>query len=280
MQKTCIYCKNIFTADRKDKRYCSSSCRQQSYMTRKVTAIGFIDLKENFLETVEKKSIKHQNVNVSDRQNIKASTFKNVLRNDLNENDGTRRNKSGQAGKIKEAPEGKEYKYIVSTFVDTLRMNNFDRKTVKKLNVLVENPANILEVIWVSIRFRCILESILTLSEMNEVSWEDLAELSNALTLLTKSNAFKKLPPAYPYFNEINKLQEKLWTYCQNNQDKPEILFRLQPEIKNELMLYRYELSKVFTKVPFSKLSFTDKQPEIKNQNERQNYYEKKYAEK
>lgn len=37
--KECEYCEQLFTADRKDKRYCSHSCRQQAYIKRKAVAL-------------------------------------------------------------------------------------------------------------------------------------------------------------------------------------------------------------------------------------------------
>lgn len=36
MKRICPYCETEFEAKRKDKNYCSPSCRQQAYMMRKV----------------------------------------------------------------------------------------------------------------------------------------------------------------------------------------------------------------------------------------------------
>ena len=56
---------------------------------------------------------------------------------------------------------------------------------------------------WISIHYRCLLDCVLTISNMKVVEWYDLAELTNAFTFLITSDYFKTLPEDFPFTKNI-----------------------------------------------------------------------------
>lgn len=109
------------------------------------------------------------------------------------------------------------------------------------------------EVKGVSEYYLCIIRSLVYLSEQRRVLWDDLAEIANALTFLCKMEAFKDLPPKYPYTNDILKLKDKLTALCISTQGEEEIAFYFDLDTKYQLLIHQRELS-VFPKITFSQL--------------------------
>jgi hypothetical protein len=111
------------------------------------------------------------------------------------------------------------------------------------------------EVKWVSEHYSCIVRCLLLFCDKKSVLWEDLAEITNALTFLISTEAFKNLPDAYPYTKTILLLREKLQHLCLSTQNLQELSLRFSFNHKYELLLQRYELL-VFPKITFNQLLF------------------------
>lgn len=110
---------------------------------------------------------------------------------------------------------------------------------------------------WISLRYRCLLECLLTLSEMQSVELEDLKEICNALTDVIQSRPFQCMIQEYPYIKEIPWLRDIIKNLCLNAEE--EILtFRLKKETKLKLIAARWELSNYVPKVGFDKLNFRE----------------------
>lgn len=110
------------------------------------------------------------------------------------------------------------------------------------------------QVKWISIYYRCLLECVITISEIKVVEWSDLAELTNALTFLITSTYFNELPDNYPFTKDIISLRDKLKYFCLETKDEEYVEFRLKFDTKKELLLQRFELSLVFPKNSFIQL--------------------------
>jgi hypothetical protein len=114
---------------------------------------------------------------------------------------------------------------------------------------------------WVSIRYRSLLECVLSLSRINIIEWKDLAELTNAFTFLMSSEQFKDLPITYPYRKEIVLLRDKLKAFCMETRGEECIKFRLKLDTKKELLFQRFALAQ-----HFQKLTFNQVQQDFKNE--------------
>lgn len=222
MKRHCTYCQTEFEAQRKDKHYCSPSCRQQAYMMRKVRA-----------ETSS------QNVNASSEETSSLIGISKEVSSDI-------------------FPE-REYQPLTSAFitrvVQMMEQRNYDYEL---RTIIRERPALANTLDWVNVRFRCLVEALLTLSERESVSVEDLYEVSNAFTLMLKSSYYALLPENYPYRKTIQRLREKLRAACLQSGDEENTKFRIRKETRIELIVIRCELRTVTRKRPFSQLEFTE----------------------
>jgi len=106
---------------------------------------------------------------------------------------------------------------------------------------------------WISIHYRCLLDTVLMVSDIKVIEWGDLAEITNAFTFLMSTTYFKELPADYPFTKEIISLREKLNNLCLETQEE-DVQFRLKFDTKKELLLQRYELASVFSKISFNQL--------------------------
>ncbi len=122
------------------------------------------------------------------------------------------------------------------------------------------------QVKWISTYYRCLLESVLTISNIKTVEWTDLAELTNAFTFLITTPYFKELPDNYPFIKEIVRLKDKLKAFCLESQDEEHVQLKLKIETKQDLLLQRYELS-MFSKITFNQLQLDFQQENVKQLN-------------
>lgn len=339
----CSYCNAPFTALRKDKRYCSQSCKQMAFMKRQEGSVGFVFPKYQNVNTINRQVIETsigQNVKPSmdtidikklkeelyafaevaiqnklDEliQNIKTSNFQNInnfntanANTDLDLFDNKQSsiiefqdNENEESTNEVNETSIKEQTLKPSTpNIDGLNMKVLKTETVKPtilieegvytpikckwISVLYErfnergndekfnSPATVFQdkanqVVWVSIHYRCLLECVLTISEIKTVEWVDLAELTNAFTFLIATTYFKELPDNYPFTKDILSLRDKLKYFCLETQDEQLVQFRLKFDTKKELFLQRFELSLVFPKISFIQL-----QSDFKKENDNQ----------
>jgi hypothetical protein len=78
----------------------------------------------------------------------------------------------------------------------------------------------------VSLRYKCLMERLLVVSEMKCVHIDTIKEICNAFTMLIRSKYFKHLSEDYPYTTEILELKEALKIPCQNSGEDEWIRFR------------------------------------------------------
>lgn len=237
MKHTCLYCKTEFEAPRKDKHYCNASCRQQAYMLRKGTAMAGIEITTN-TEQPEPIQEREQTEPVINVLKIEKQFYP-------------------RAGKfishVVELMEQRNYEYLLQS----LRRENAE--TIKSQD-------------WVNLRLRCLVECLLTLSERKTILLGDLAEITNAFTLLIRSTHFQNLPKAYPFMHKVKDLRNKLRNIYAAAEDLEEFRLNLGKILKIELIAMRCELRSVAPRKTYNQLQFkedkksckTDRHPEEK----------------
>lgn len=226
MKHTCLYCKTEFEAPRKDKKYCNASCRQQAYMLRKGTAMaGF--------ET---------NSNTEPQEPIQESEGIRAVIN-LTKNEKEFHPRAGKfIGKVVELLEQRNYEFLLQS----LRRDNTERQD------------------WVNVRLRCLVECLLTLSERNTILLGDLAEITNAFTLLIRSSHFQNLPEPYPYTHKVKELRNKLKSIHTAAEDMEEFHLNLGKNLKIELIAMRCELRIVAPRKTYNQLQFKEEKKPCK----------------
>jgi hypothetical protein len=207
----CAYCNKPFTVFRKDKRYCSNSCKQMAFLKR---------------------------------QNVKPSI-------DVSEKPPVKKEPNKYESLIYEKEE-QDYITITCKWIKELHKRFDERGNDTWLKLLSQEKEQRVE--WIGIHYRCLLDCVLMLSNLKVAEWADLAEVTNAFTFLISTAYFKELPIDYPYTKDINLVRDKLKTFCLETQEEEYMQFQLKPDTKKELLLQRYELASVYSKISFNQL--------------------------
>lgn len=229
MKHTCLYCKTEFEAPRKDKNYCNASCRQQAYMLRKGTAMAGFEINK----IAEQQELSQESEQVGP-----------VIEVTKKEKEFYQR-----AGKfishVVELMEQRNYEYLLQS----LRRENAE--TVKSQD-------------WFNVRLRCLVECLLTLSERKTILLSDLAEITNAFTLLIRSSHFQNLPEPYPYTHKVKELRNKLRSIYTAAEDMEEFHLNLGKNLKIELIAMRCELRTVALRKSYNQLQFKEEKKPCK----------------
>lgn len=274
MEYLCSYCSKPFVPKRTDSLYCSHSCRQFAYVLRKSS-------KEPIKRFPVAKSISLQD-EISEEQTeqpigqVEDQSKLNDTKSVINENKLSVLTENELSVKTdnKLPVKTEEKKECLSTpSVNKTEGNDkisYQSRSVVQLDKLYgerdlwytlskffdsKDEAGM----WVSERYRCLVEVLLTFSEMKRVELDDLKEVCNAFTDVIRSQFFKCLHPSYPYIDEIEQLRDRIKITCLRN-NSGFIKYRLSKEQKQILIVTRFELSQFVQKRKFNELKFRDNQ--------------------
>lgn len=150
-----------------------------------------------------------------------------------------------------------EYKEYVSRYVNELDQLHVERDNWVKLDNFFESKDS--AGLWMSERYRCLVECLLMFSEMKQIELDDLKEVCNAFTSVLQSDYFNYLHPSYPYINEVKELRERIKRVCLKSEDNIFIKYKLNKEQRQNLLLTRMELSQFVPKIKFNELNFIGK---------------------
>lgn len=293
MKTICPYCQNSFIPKRIDAVYCCPSHKQMAYKERKMNlsvnlkSLNDLQISENDAESSTKsiypstKKLQQNQKPLINKAAIDYPSTKTIypsIKNILEEENSSTKivYPSTEAPDHRQKPsinyasintlnvnndrqndQETECKHYKSAFVDALIELTDERDNVSKLDLLFWNDGSCIY-LWVSTRFKCLVECLLTFSEMKTIELDELKEICNAFTWLIRSNYFKSLPQPYPYTNEILELRESLKKICQSIDGNESFKFRLLPQTKKDLIATRWELHYYVPKVNFSELNFKE----------------------
>lgn len=225
MKHICQYCNTEFDAPRKDKNYCDASCRQQAYMLRKGTAMAGAKPILNTDKIISLEPIKQIEEKVE----------------------------------LQKIENEKEYKPRASKFISKVDDLLEERNHAYLLrNLIWENPTLEKNMNWINVRLRCLVECLLTLSERKTILLNDLAEITNAFTLIIRSSNFQLLPNSYPYTNKIKELRNKLKSIYMTAENMDEFHLTLGKSLKIELLVMRCELRTIAPRRTYNQLQFKE----------------------
>jgi hypothetical protein len=159
----------------------------------------------------------------------------------------------------KEKPEAK-YHWVESKIV-ALMENNYESQISERLfenSLRGGNYEQIESMNWINLRLRCLIESIIKLSNYSFVDRHTLFCITDAFNCLVKSTAHQTLPEKYPYKELIKELCIKLNNLARNNANAETVKFVLPMKRKASLIASRYEMLKYVPAVKFSELDFTE----------------------
>lgn len=251
MQHQCPHCHSRFTAMRKDKIYCSLSCKQMAFVKRQeINGVDFLLPKSQNVNLLNRQV----EPSINDTENINLLDEKIVNLVDFEDDDQIiTRNINTSALNIDVSESEKIYMPIKCKWIAELYNRYEKRQYYERFNMpRIYFKDKMLEVDWVSIHYRCLIECVLTLANIKMIEWNDIAELTNSFTFLTTCEYFKVLPFNYPYIKEMIALRDKLKSFCIETQDEEFVQFHLKSETKHDLLLQKFELA--FPKITFNEL--------------------------
>lgn len=245
MEKICAYCQKSFVVKRMDAIYCSRTCRQMNYMNRKIEALT----NQAILSNPKNLSLKEQEEVTTDNSQELPST----LNSDEERSDQTI-DVPVLTSKVSK-PTDENYEPVESELIGRIYDQVESREAEIRLDACLHELKSFAS-LWVSLRYRCLLECLLVFSDMKNIKVSSLLEVCNAFILIVRSDYYKKLPTIYPYTDELQKLKEKLKRLCYKVQYSGNIKFYLSKEDKIDLIVFRYELSRCIPKMKYSQLDF------------------------
>jgi hypothetical protein len=275
MEYLCSYCSKPFVPKRTDSLYCSHSCRQFAYVLRKsskesirnfpvVKAIPLQDeiageqMEESIGQTEDQSKLKEQSANsIIKESKLSVLTVKELpVKTDNKLPVRTEEKKESVISQaIIKKTEESDYINYQSRCVTTLDKLYGERDLWYNLSKFFDSKDE--AGTWVSERYRCLVEVLITFSEMKRVELDDLKEVCNAFTSVIRSKYFKCLHPNYPYIDEIDQLRERIKTTCLKRSEGF-IKYRLNKEQKQILIVTRFELSQFVPKRKFNELGFKE----------------------
>lgn len=255
MELLCEYCNKPFAAKRNDALYCGSACRQLAYVLRKAQnnpiTKGLNHPGNNYPSTQLNVTGEEKEPSI---QIIPGIDYPSTRKEQepLGENEITvNTDKEG----IKELDEPKDDGPIVysSAFIRDLKA-----LVTKRDNIDYFMEDSDLDCDWVNLRYRCLVESLLTLSEMESVNLDDLKEICNAFTGMIQSSGYEHLPEYYPYEKDIKTLWQTLKKLCSEADEEQPLNFKLKRSTRLNLIVTRWELAHFVRKESFNQLNFEE----------------------
>jgi hypothetical protein len=108
----------------------------------------------------------------------------------------------------------------------------------------------------VSLRLRCLVESLIKLSNFSVVEYDNIIALKEAFAALINSNYFTLLPVNYPFTPLIKEIEQKLALIAKLHEHCKSIRFRLSVSRKVEFIAVRFMLADFVPAVKLSEICF------------------------
>jgi hypothetical protein len=125
-------------------------------------------------------------------------------------------------------------------------------------------PSTISTVKWVSRRLKCLVESMIKLTDAPFIDRNTLFQIAEGFYLLKKSKHFSCLPSSYPHKEIIEELQEKMTLLAKANKNHEKIKFKMSPKRKAILIAVRYQIGDFVPRIHFSHLDFQESESFVK----------------
>ena len=173
MEKICEHCRALFTVKRKDVVYCSASCRQMAYLSRR--------LNTQYTNEINKRVQLHDASNhkpsIDELQNREDNNEPSIDVLENNHSETTNNIKTSNSSLINEPTQA--YKDIKSHFLTEISELSNQRDYIFVLNSCLYVHKN-MPCYEVSERLKCLTECLLLFSEMKSTDIEDLKEIGSA----------------------------------------------------------------------------------------------------
>src|SRR5215212_890354 len=234
MSTICLHCGNPMQSQRSTKKYCSDSCKQLAFYKRSGLALVSCDGGLSLSDTQD-----HQNepadIEGGSIQPCKPEFKEDLSTHQLNDKPSAAANNSFT---VKPDQDEVSYKWVRSKIIDSIadHVDNSDAL------FMFQHPGQywaayvLPSVKWVSLRLRCLVESLIKFSNFSVVEYDNIISLKEAFTALINSNYFTLLPGNYPFTALIKEIEQKLALIAKRHEHCESIRFGLSVNRKVELI--------------------------------------------
>lgn len=159
----------------------------------------------------------------------------------------------------KNEPE-KEYKYVQSRIIRKIE-KHYDK--IDRAYLHHDIYRGDLEIMraasWLNVRLRCLLESLVKLTNYSEIDYSTLYCITDAFIKLAKSNVYQIIPiEKYEHKELIKELCIKLHNMLRKTTSNQPLKFKLPPELKGQVIAVRRELKGYTQPIKFTEIDFTE----------------------
>ena len=260
MIKTCLHCGKTMQSQRNTKKYCSDNCKQLAFYKRNGLALSGINDNDNFLVIDKQHAIEpcisnEVTTELTQVENFKEPITENLPVKPLNDKLTVRVNDSFT---IKPEQEEKPYECVRSKIVDSIadHIDNSEALFMFQCSEKYWGAYTLPTVKWVSLRLRCLMESLIKLTNFPAIDNASMVAMRDAFTTLINSSQFRQLPTNYPYIALIKDLEQKLAFIAKQYKHAESLQLRLTQKRKVELIANRYILADFVQAIKFSEMDF------------------------
>ncbi len=259
MTTTCLHCGSPMQSQRSTKKYCSDNCKQLAFYKRSGLALVNDDedlpLSDKHIET---ESVENEVALIQSYQQELSEQFGGDLPlKSLNDEHAVTLNNSFTVKPEQDEP---PYECVLSKMIYSIA----DYIDNSEALLMFQHPGDywgihtLLIVKWVSLRLRCLLESLIKLSNYSVVDYDNILKVKETFTALISSSQFKRMPSNYPFTMLIEELEQKLALIAKLHKHCESIRFRLTVNRKVELIAIRFMLADFVPPIKFSEMDFTE----------------------
>ncbi len=262
MIKICFHCGKPMQSQRNTKKYCSDNCKQLAFYKRSGLALSCINDNDNLLAADKQPAVEPFVGNgiiteLTQEEKFKEPITENLPVKPLNDKPPVSVN---DAFTIKPPQEEKPYECVRSKIVDSIA-DYIDNSAAL---LMFQSPEKywgsytLPTVKWVSLRLRCLIESLVKLNNFPAIDNASMVTIRDAFTTLMNSSQFRQLPINYPYTALIKELEQKLAFIAKQYKHSECIQLRLTQKRKVELIANRYILADFVPAIKFSDMDFKE----------------------
>jgi hypothetical protein len=255
MSTTCLHCGNPMQSQRSTRKYCSDSCKQLAFYKRSGLALVSSDDGLSLSDTQGHQNEPADTEGSRSIQPCKPEFQEDLSTHPLNDKPSAAANNSFT---VKLDQEEVHYEWVRSRIIDSIadHVDNSDALFMFQHPGQYWGAYVLPSIKWVSLRFRCLVESLIKLSNFSVVEYDNIIALKDAFAALINSNYFALLPANYPFTALIKEIEQKLALIAKQHEHCKSIRFRLSISRKVELIDVRFMLADFVAVVKFSEISF------------------------
>lgn len=258
MIQTCLLCGKPMQSMRSTKKYCSDNCKQLAFYKRSGLQLSGVIVKEHLFND-KPTPFNNNSIADADERLINIAPLKTDEQRGLSLNDKSS-STVADAFTSKQQQDEPAYQWEYSNMIDSIMKYAENDKELSMFQYPEKywGTYTLPTVKWVSLRLRCLLESLIGLSNLKSITYADLTAVKAAFNALIASQHFNNLPTNYPYTTLVKELQPKIALLAKQFKRKSSFLFRLTPNRKAELIGKRYILADFVPTIDLRELDFNE----------------------